>query len=228
MTQIFTIIDKGNYISIGNGTSTGLVNGKSDPTENLEIPEKINFKNVLVISSYAFQYYRNLKSVLIRAKIETLGTFCFHYCTNLLSINIPSSVKRIENNAFDDCYLLNDVTFESPSSLKIIKKMVFNTCNNLTKIFIPSSVKEIEYEAFSDSSCTVNIYYCGKRTFEGSIRANQSAKIIVPFGGVKTFGGRATTEEPLMCPEYRRACTRCSNRRNSFSLALFMQQLMLS
>ena len=57
MNQIFTIIDKGNYIIIGDAKGTGLIKGSTDPTENLEIPEKIDSKNILVINSYAFAFY---------------------------------------------------------------------------------------------------------------------------------------------------------------------------
>ena len=113
----------------------------------------------------------------------------------MLSINIPATTKTIENNAFDDCYALEKVVFESPSSLTKIGMGAFNTCKNLSVISIPSTVKEIENYVFTEIEAALTVYYCGKHSFDDKtlFTSNQIVQIIVPRGGVKTVGGRATT-----------------------------------
>jgi hypothetical protein len=70
----------------------------------------------------------------------------FQRCSSLRRIEIPSSVEIIDESAFEDCHLLNEVVFASDSRLKEIRG--FQTCVLLHQIEIPASVLAISSSAF--------------------------------------------------------------------------------
>ncbi|KAK8897885.1 hypothetical protein M9Y10_000115 [Tritrichomonas musculus] len=65
-------------------------------------------------------------------------------------IVIPSNVTKIVNNAFQNCNMLQSVTFEENSQLEEICQNAFDGCGNLSEIRLPKSVKILEKSAFSN------------------------------------------------------------------------------
>ena len=214
MTFITTFNDS--KLVIGNGKSgTGLSTGAESKNETIIIPKFIGESQVKILNKFAFQNYANIIRVIIEADLETISCYCFHGCLNMYSINIPSSLITIENNAFDDCYKLEKVVFDGPSSLKKIGMGAFNTCERLSEIYIPSSVKEIEHSVLTEISVNLTVYYCGKNPFSNVnfFDSNKEVKIIVPKGGVKTFSGRPTTYGVTACNVFDIRHQTCNNKK---------------
>lgn len=69
--------------------------------ESYEIPE-----GVTCIGAYAFNFCRNLKSVVIPDGVITIEKGAFKTCMNLTGIVIPNSVTDIGSRAFYQCYKL--------------------------------------------------------------------------------------------------------------------------
>ena len=81
----------------------------------------------------------------------------FYSCSGLKSISSPSSVKTIDENAFQYCSNLGDVSFQEPSNLTTIESAAFDSCN-LKSISIPSSVKTIGEGVFQDCLNLEDVY----------------------------------------------------------------------
>lgn len=78
--------------------------------------------------------------------VESIGISSFNDCEMLERVSFPSTLKVIDYYAFDRCMLLNEVVL--PEGLQRIRYQAFRACNALSSITIPSSVISIEDEAF--------------------------------------------------------------------------------
>lgn len=79
------------------------------------------------------------------------GILCIPPCAamnnSIEKLIIPDSVEIIDNNAFENCELLESVKFSN--NLKIIGFRAFNNCNSLKNLELPNSVEKIKEDAFS-------------------------------------------------------------------------------
>ena len=71
----------------------------------------------------------DVKKVIIKNEMTSIGSSCFENCTNLISVNIPTSITSINNNAFNNCTKLPSITI--PSSVTSIGTNAFKNCSNL-------------------------------------------------------------------------------------------------
>ena len=102
--------------------------------EVVNIPAKIDGKNVTSIGEDAFVGCVGVTNVIIPNGVTTIGKFAFNNL-ELKSVTIPDSVTKIGENAF-----------------------IF--CSRLTSVALPDSVTEIGKDAFS--GCMAEITYKGK------------------------------------------------------------------
>ena len=102
---------------------------------------------------------KSIESCTVNEKCKIIAPFAFKYHSFLPSINIPDSVTAIGNNAFDECYSLDSVTFGEDSQLTTIGDEAFASCHDLQTIDIPDSVTTIGNYAFKwcDSLKSVTI-----------------------------------------------------------------------
>ena len=107
-------------------------------------------KGVTTIGSYAFYNLTGLTSVAIENGLISIGEYAFENCTNLTNIVIPNSVTSIGGNAFGVCTSLSSITI--PNSVTSIGSCAFLRCTSLTSVTIPSSITSIEYGVFQ--GCT--------------------------------------------------------------------------
>lgn len=107
------------------------------------------YKQVTEIGDYAF-YSTNLLNVQLEDTVRTLGSAAFAYCKNLQSIRLPSKMETIPNDLLSDCSSLLSISI--PSTVTVIGARAFQGCAALTAVRIPDNVKEIENYAFS--GCT--------------------------------------------------------------------------
>lgn len=157
---------------------------------NVTIPETVTYKNVVYtvteIGQQAFYNCREMRTISLPNTITSIGTNAFYNCTwlssitipnsvekiaayafrssDIVSIKIPASVRTIEYNAFQDCYSLRKVEFESIESLLTIdfrnyyaNPMSFaghlyfsDQDEEVTNLVIPDGITEIPNWAFAE------------------------------------------------------------------------------
>ena len=97
----------------------------------------------------------NIKSVVIKSGVTSIGRLAFFKCKSLTSITIPNSVTDIIQEAFADCSSLAIVTI--PNSVTFIGSATFYGCKKLTSITIPNSVTFIGHSTFKDCTSLTSI-----------------------------------------------------------------------
>ena len=138
----------------------------------IEIPEKIDEKDVVSLSTNAFQGAENLTGITIPNTIKKLsGGFNFNNCENLADVNL-GSIEEIGINIFNNCPSLkhinipktlnegNGLNFPVFSGTTSIETVTFEDgietiphgillgCRAVTEVAIPDTVKEIGFYAF--------------------------------------------------------------------------------
>ena len=132
----------GKNVTYSLDTSTGVltINGEGDM-------ENYNYNNY---KNNPFYKKSNIKTVIIKNGVTSIGDYTFRDCTSLKSVTIPDSVISIGDYAFYNCSSLTSVTI--PNSVTSIGSCAFDGCTSLTSVTIPDSVTSIGYYAFCN--CT--------------------------------------------------------------------------
>lgn len=121
-----------------------------------------------VISSGAPAVSKYGGNVVIPSEIDgytvvEIGWYCFTGETGLFSVEIPETVAVVGNYAFENCYGLNTVCFDSSASAgtEFIGEGAFINCYGLYQLNLPAGLRAIGDKAFSDCTAlsTVNIPY---------------------------------------------------------------------
>ena len=123
----------GDNVTYSLDTSTGVltINGEGDM-------ENYNYNNY---KNNPFYKKSNIKTVIIKNGVTSIGSYAFEDCTSLTSVTIPNSVTSIGDWAFDGCTSLTSVTI--PNSVTSIGSSAFRYCTSLANITIPDSVINI-------------------------------------------------------------------------------------
>ncbi len=149
-------------ISFNNGTLT--ISGSGEITQSLvkncghsleEIKKVILKRGVTSIGACTFWGCNNLSSVEIPSTVMRIGYTAFSNCSSLSGIEIPNGVTSIEAFTFSGCSSLSSI--EIPNSVTRISGFGFSGCSSLSSIEIPNSVTNIERGAFSDCSSLSSI-----------------------------------------------------------------------
>ena len=96
-----------------------------------------------------------LKTVVLPAGLETIGTYVFRNCESLESIVIPESVGIIGKYAFAGCSSLNGITI--PDTVTELRYNAFDGCSSLESVSLPSGLESIPENAFSNCSSLKSI-----------------------------------------------------------------------
>ena len=157
---------------------------EKDLTEEAEVPAmasgdtsdenvKVSFDNGTLIISGSGMLTRTsvrncghslseIKKVIIKKGITSIGESVFEGCSSLNSIEIPNSVTSIGRRAFQVCINLNSI--EISNSVTSIGWKVFEGCSSLNSIEIPNSVTSIGRSVFEGCSSLTDVYYTGNKT----------------------------------------------------------------
>ncbi len=171
---------------INGGTEYAVATNYFFPAEDIVIPRTYNEKPVTEIADFALAY-SDMKRVMIRNNIRSLGYSAFQNCPNLSEVILPESVTGMGYNPFSDNPSLVSITVHPenpvyysegnciietetkelvvgcknsviPEDVTSIGFWAFDGCTSLKRIFIPKNVTYISSYAFS--GCT------GVETFE--------------------------------------------------------------
>lgn len=131
----------------------------SDQPHALEIPEKLNGKTVVAISSQAFYFCSNITSLTFSAPITSIGDYAFAGCSMLNALVLPASVSSIGDAAFYGCSSLETLTFATTSELTAIPYAAFRGCTSLKAVTVPAYINTIAQGAFEgcEALATVTI-----------------------------------------------------------------------
>lgn len=95
-------------------------------------------------------FYKSVDGVLYSIDGKTLLTYpCGK---NGSSYTIPEGVTTVDDDAFNNCTSLTDITL--PTTLEEIGMRAFFYCKRLQTIVLPSALKRIEYKAFFGTALT--------------------------------------------------------------------------
>ena len=102
--------------------------------------------SVTTIGKAVFAHCYGLHSVEMGCSIKSIGNFAFEWCSGLTSIIIPDSVTSMGNYTFSDCSYLKSAIIGN--SVTEIGESAFSNCSRLSSIIIPNSVSKVGYAAF--------------------------------------------------------------------------------
>ena len=127
------------------------------------------------IDMYAFYNASSLTGVILPDQLKVIGILAFRN-TAITEIVIPNSVVTIDNYAFEMCYDLEVVYFETGSSLQTLGIGVFSR-TGVIDIVLPSSLTSIGNYCFQINASLLSVYipesviYVGSNLFSNSVNA---------------------------------------------------------
>lgn len=145
--------------------------------------------NLVTTAAPWFSQLDQIKSVVIKDGVTSIGWSSFAYCSSLDTVIIPDSITTIEGGAFAWCDNLTTIVI--PNSVTSIGNGAFIGCTRLTNIIIPNSVINIGDNAFDgcvrlfDVTISDNITRIGSAVFQGCTSLNS---VVIP-DGVTSIGG---------------------------------------
>ena len=157
----------------GNGYMNSYSNNVSIPWFNStnDIKKIVIKQGVGSIGDYAFYGCSGLTSITIPNSVTWIGDYAFYGCSGLTSVAIPNRVTWIGDYTFYECNGLTSVAI--PNSVRRINWYAFYGCSGLTKVTIPNSVTSIGENAFSGCSGLISVTipnsvkYIEEGTFSG-------------------------------------------------------------
>ncbi len=161
------------------------ITGRTENTATtVNIPASIGGLPVTAIGSYAFSG-DHLTSVTIPNSVTTIEDDAFDNCSSLTDITIGNGVKRI--GGFYGCTGLTSITI--PNGVTSIAGFV--GCTSLTSVTIPNSITTIGFQAFSSCTGLTNVTIPNGVTSVGSAaftRCTGLTSVTIP-NSVTNIGG---------------------------------------
>lgn len=118
---------------------------KEEQRKEIVIPTRVDGRDVVGISSHAFEK-QNISKVVLPDSIRKIECGAFERCEELKEIKLPEGVVEIGKEAFLDCKGLEEVIL--PSTLKCISDKVFYGCESLQRISLPFNLETISNKSF--------------------------------------------------------------------------------
>ncbi len=127
--------------------------------KQIEVPDKIDGKEVSVIGESAFQGLENITSVKLPESITKIESGAFAWCTGLASVNLPAKITEIADTLFYSCAALT--TVKLPEGVTSIGEYAFYGCTVLNNIYLPASLQTVGAYAFYGCTGLKQISYGG-------------------------------------------------------------------
>lgn len=135
------------------------IKGYLGSDSSIVIPERIEGKYVISISSEAFNKNNTIESVYIPDSVRYIGKYAFNRCENLKDIRLSDKLEEIYDSAFARCTSLVDI--DVPESVTYLGKCVFKDSANLKSVTMSESL----YDKYKDKNS--NQSFEDYRIFEG-------------------------------------------------------------
>ena len=131
---------------------------------------------------YADRYRREIRHVLVKSGVTSIGGRAFVNCSQLTSVSLPDDLQMINYWAFGYCEKLTSLHI--PSGVYWIANNAFDSCTGLTALILPYALMNTGYHAFQNCSAlkTVAIPRRIAAITNGSF-AGCNALTTVNFGG---------------------------------------------
>ena len=144
--------DKGRLIIQGVGTMEDYTEPEQVPWNALiqEIKTVVIRNGITTVGDYAFAGCSSLQEVTLPGSVEIVGVFSFKGCTGLKEIVIPEGVRVLASKAFQFCSALKKVYL--PSTLTDVDMRVFGKCESLEEVIYQGSEKQWEQIMISRSA----------------------------------------------------------------------------
>ena len=149
------LIDTAEAAATHSGTCGDNVTWTLDASGTLTISGKGAMADYYIFSVPWYDTRSQVKTVIIKNGVTSIGNCAFDGCSSLTSATIPNSVTGIGNWAFYGCSSLTSATI--PDSVTSIGEDAFNGCKSLTSVTIPNSVTSIANGAFSTCSSLTSV-----------------------------------------------------------------------
>ena len=103
--------------------------------------------DVEIINNFTFSYNFLLESIFIPKKVESIGNSCFYYCINLEEVTFESnsSLTTLGNNVFQYCPI-QSITL--PNTITSMGTGIFSYCRNLFSVTLPNTITTIPASTF--------------------------------------------------------------------------------
>lgn len=141
-----------------NGDGTCTLDGISNRgiSGTVIIPSEVDGKTITAINKCALQGCERINTLVIPASIQVIGDSAFNKCFGITSITFESGSKlhTIGSSAFSGCTRVKSLNI--PNGVKHVAQNTFFNCVDLEIISIPKTVTSIDPSAFS---------YCKKLRF---------------------------------------------------------------
>ena len=149
------LVDTAEAAATHSGTCGDNVTWTLDASGTLTISGKGAMADYYIFSVPWYDTRSQVKTVIIKNGVTSIGNCAFDGCSSLTSATIPNSVTGIGNWAFYGCSSLTSATI--PNSVTSIGEDAFNGCKSLTSVTIPNSVTSIANGAFSNCSSLTSV-----------------------------------------------------------------------
>ncbi|MDE6021501.1 MAG: leucine-rich repeat protein [Ruminococcus sp.] len=170
--------------------------------DTLEIPSEFEGYPLKVIG-FSVLSSKSCRSILIPETVTTIEENAFHECYTLEEIKIPDGVTSIADGTFKGCVKLKNLIL--PDGITSIGEEAFSDCRSLEKLIIPDNVVSIGSRAFENCSNLTEIKLPDGITSieEGAFSGcNNLTKITLPDSvtsiGEKAFSNCSSLEELII------------------------------
>ncbi len=136
-----------NY-AIGKDGNYKVAGMQDDNITSVEIPSEVNGTKVTAIGANAFSDCDSLQSVTLCDNITEIENAAFRNCDVLNEIVFGNGIKVIGSNAFEYCKNLTSI--ELPAGLTDIYAFAFRACSKLTEVTFPDTLKVIGFNSFAN------------------------------------------------------------------------------
>lgn len=166
--RVLTYEPEGNFTTVPVDDDTVAITGYIGTNTEVNIPRTIDGKTVVEIANNAFENNTTVTKVVVPSTVTVINVAAFQSTQNLKevrlsknltelsdkaffnsgieSIRIPSGVTDIVDSCFENCPLLETVTFSK--GLKTLGENAFKSCISLKTVVLPDGLESLGGSTF--------------------------------------------------------------------------------
>jgi len=175
------------------GANAVITDYPTNATGTVIVPSTIAAFPVTSIGNSAFEFCRDITSVVMRPNVTSIGLEAFRGCHSLTLVAIPESVSSIGSSAFEDCRSMASVAL--PRIISFLGSEVFSGCDALESVVFTGSVPfSTPSDTFLDSPADLVVYHLP--SFAWGFNPS-------PWTGIEPMALVHAEPPPILAIEYR-------------------------